>query len=210
MLIKFQDILQTYDFAPKGVIHVGAHWGEEAKDYFDFGVKKTIWVEADSDHYAHLVNHVKSIGFEENRFIMACLSDCCEKRTFKISNNEGQSSSILELKHHSIAHPEVVFVDEKVVETTTLDILLKDTEDLSDYTFLNADIQGAELLMLKGAKNVLNNFNCIYLEVNKLELYEGCALIEDIDTYLNEFGFTRKETEWCGNFGWGDAVYIKK
>ena len=34
MLIPFKDICEKYKIAPKGVIHVGAHHGEEIQDYY--------------------------------------------------------------------------------------------------------------------------------------------------------------------------------
>lgn len=75
--------------------------------------------------------------------------------------------------------------------------------------FLNIDIQCAELLALKGMTKVINNYDYIYLEVNKEHLYKDCALIDEIDSFLNTFNFTRVETFWT-DYNWGDALYIKK
>lgn len=75
--------------------------------------------------------------------------------------------------------------------------------------FRNIDIQGAELLALKGMTKVINNYDYIYLEVNKEHLYKDCALIDEIDSFLNTFNFTRVETFWT-DYNWGDALYIKK
>jgi hypothetical protein len=75
--------------------------------------------------------------------------------------------------------------------------------------FLNIDLQGAELKALKGMGEVLRQFKWAYLEVNKAELYKGCALVEDIDMYLLGYGFKRVETKWTGA-DWGDALYVKQ
>jgi hypothetical protein len=77
------------------------------------------------------------------------------------------------------------------------------------YDFMNIDIQGAELLMLKGASEILPHIKCIYIEVNNKELYRGCAMINEIDDYLETRNFLRVKTKWYGNTGWGDAIYIK-
>ena len=74
--------------------------------------------------------------------------------------------------------------------------------------FLNIDIQGAELLALKSMGNILNNFDYLYLEVNKEEVYKDCALVEEIDEYLDKYNFKRVELEWTFA-SWGDALYIK-
>jgi hypothetical protein len=73
---------------------------------------------------------------------------------------------------------------------------------------LNIDIQGAELLALKGLGNLLENFNFIYTEVNEKEIYIKCALLSEIDEYVSTFGFERRYLNTLN--GYGNALYIKK
>ena len=61
--------------------------------------------------------------------------------------------------------------------------------DTSIYNFWNFDIQGAELLALKGATKSIKYAKAIYLEVNEKELYKDCALIDDIDIFLSQYNF---------------------
>lgn len=209
MLIPFKQVIENYNIVPNGVIHVGASTGQEAQDYVDNGVKKMIWIEADESLMDKLSAHLSTIS-DTSVVINACVSDVDGNEVFfKIANNEGQSSSILNFEYHKVAHKEVFFVDSVPMTTFTLNTLLKEMEDIKDYNILNADIQGAELLMLKGATEILPNIDCLYLEVNEKELYKGCGLIHEIDDFVKQFGFQRVQTEWCGDFGWGDAVYIK-
>jgi FkbM family methyltransferase len=205
MIIPFSKINEYIKLT--GVVHVGANLGQEAKDYYENGATKTIWIEADSQCMEQLQAEVSK--YPNATCICACVSDSVGEVVFNISNNEGQSSSILDLEYHKVAHPEVHYLSQKTISTTTMNILFKDY-DLEGYNMLNADIQGAELLMLKGATDILDKFDALYLEVNQKELYKGCALIEDIDEFLLEHHFKRVCTEWCGNFGWGDALYVKK
>ena len=89
---------------------------------------------------------------------------------------------------------------------TTADKLLRE----DDVDFLSIDVQGYELEVLKGSKKILNQVNYVISEVNRTEQYKGCALVNELDEYLNGFGFLRMETEWWGGDGdWGDAFYIK-
>jgi hypothetical protein len=76
------------------------------------------------------------------------------------------------------------------------------------YDFINLDIQGAELLALKSFDNLINNFKFIYTEINTNSIYKGCALVNEIDEYLNNYNFKRVETSLT-EFEWGDALYIK-
>jgi hypothetical protein len=80
--------------------------------------------------------------------------------------------------------------------------------DFSNYNMLNMDIQGAELLALKGATNLLKTMDYLYLEVNTAHLYKECALINEIDEFVKKFGFMRVSTKMT-EFEWGDAFYIK-
>ena len=80
---------------------------------------------------------------------------------------------------------------------------------LNFANFLNIDIQGAELLALKGMGDILYNFDYVYTEVNKNYIYKNCAIIEEIDNYLSNYNFKRVETCWT-NYEWGDAFYIKQ
>ena len=79
--------------------------------------------------------------------------------TLNVTNNL-QSSSILELKKHKEYYPNIT-VDKRVnVFTLTLDDLFDECDlKIEKYNFLNIDIQGAELLALKGAGNILKKLN---------------------------------------------------
>ena len=77
------------------------------------------------------------------------------------------------------------------------------------YDFMNVDVQGAELMMLKGATEILPHLQCLYLEVNQKKVYKGSPMVEELDEYLKNWGFNRVETEWFEETGWGDAIYIK-
>ena len=82
-----------------------------------------------------------------------------------------------------------------------------DCIDVSKYNFLNLDIQGAELLALKGFGDLLVGIDYIYTEVNETDIYKDCALIGEIDQYLSDF--ERVETAMT-EFKWGDALYRRK
>jgi hypothetical protein len=66
-----------------------------------------------------------------------------------------------------------------------------------------------ELNVIKSFGNLLNRLDYIYAEVNEEEVYKGCALVTEIDHYVAQFNFERKETCMTSN-KWGDAFYIKK
>lgn len=213
MLIDFRQLFPKYNIKPKGVLHVGANVCEEAPVYNELGIKNVLWIEANKKLFDNKKIPWAIHPYSGQVAINACISDVDgELVKFHISNNGSQSSSILELGTHKIVHPDVYFVEDVEMKTERLDSILNDysKEFNNDLDFLNIDLQGAELKALKGMGDLLNQFKWAYLEVNKAELYKGCALVEEIDMYLLGYGFKRVETMWAGNTNWGDALYIKK
>lgn len=211
MLIDFRNLFPKYNIKPKGVLHVGANIGEERFVYNELGVCRQVWIEANPDIYKKLVENIKDN--KDAEAIQACITDDDQfvEIDFHISNNGSQSSSILDLGTHLIAHPEVNYTNTIKLVPQRLDFFFNNVYDVfnSDLDFLNIDLQGAELKALKSLGIHLAHFKWAYLEVNKEELYKGCALVGEIDEYMLTFGFKRVETKWCGNTGWGDALYIK-
>lgn len=209
MLIKLDTLTRKYHINTKGFIHCGASMLQEFDDYLSCGFDKGIFIDAIPEMY----EYAKDVLINQNTFvpIHACLSDVDGKKvTFNISNNGGESSSIFEFGTHKTHHPEVDFVKTIELTTSRLDTILNERGfDVSKYSFLNIDLQGAELIAMKGMGVLLEKIDYIYTEVNWQELYKGCCTIDQIDQYLNGFGFIRVETQKAGDFGWGDAFYIK-
>lgn len=205
MLIDFRELFPKYNINPNGVLHIGGNIGEEFPVYMELGIKKQIWVEPNPDIFEKLVDNISS---NENAYAFnVCAGDEDKFVILHESNNAGQSSSILDLGTHKIAHPEVDYIRDIKVPMRRMDNYLVEIDGID---FLNIDVQGAELLVLKGMGKLLDGIKWAYLEVNKAPLYVGCALVEEIDEYLATFGFERVETLWAGNTNWGDALYCKK
>jgi FkbM family methyltransferase len=208
MLIKFNDIVERYKRVPKGIIHIGGHTGEEIRDYYSAGVKNVVWVEANPAVFEML--HNNTARYPGNVAYNALISDKDgEQAEFNITNN-GESSSMLKLDRHKQHHPHIHVVGSMNLLTKTFDTLAKEKEiDTSKYDFLNMDIQGAELMALKGMEETLKSIDMVYTEVNSGEVYTGCAKINEIDEFLSARGFERVETRMT-EYEWGDALYIRK
>jgi FkbM family methyltransferase len=210
MLIEFKYLFDKYSVKAKGVLHIGAHIGQEAEAYVANGIERVIWIEANPDLFDKLTDRTLSIP--GTICINACISDTDgEEKVFHVSSNDGQSSSFLELGTHAVVHPDVTYV--KDIRCTTkriMSIFYEQGFEIDEYTFLNIDLQGAELFALRGMGGLLDRVKYAYLEVNKAELYKGCALIDEVSEYMAKFGFVLVETLWAGSTNWGDAFYIKK
>lgn len=203
MLINLNYLIEKYKIIFKGILHVGAHECEEINEYEKYlSRNKILWVEAIENKVLFCKKKYNNILIES-----AVVSDKEEYIKFNVSNN-GQSSSFLELELHKINHPHIWYIDSYYVKTQMLKDIIKKYD--IDYNFINLDIQGAELKALKGMEEYLHKIDYIYTEVNEDYVYKDCALINEIDEYLKQFGFVRKETVFCANYKWGDAFYIKE
>jgi len=207
MLISFDYLFNKYNIQPDGVLHLGANTGQEAEAYHRHGIKQVIWVEALPDLFHRLEQNVKQ--FPGHRSLCACVSDTDGKEVpFFVASNGGQSSSFLKFGTHEQEHPSVHFTRQVNMVTVRVDTLLKEKgiQLEGNGWFLNADLQGAELLALKGMGDLLWKFEHAYIEVNTRELYVGCPFVGEIDAYLRDFGFQGMETKMT-SFGWGDKYY---
>jgi FkbM family methyltransferase len=207
MLISFEEInkiLLSNKININGSFHLGAHECEELQFYNELGLKAedVVWIDAIPSKVTEATN--KGIPNVYNA-VITDKND--EEIIFNISNNV-QSSSVLEFGTHSQEHPWVVYVDKIKQKSITIDTFFeRNNIDASKYNFWNFDIQGAELMALKGATQSIKYAKALYLEVNEKELYKNCGLITEIDTFLSQYNFERVLTHMTPH-GWGDALYI--
>jgi FkbM family methyltransferase len=176
-----------------GVIHIGANAGQEAGLYAKLGLD-VIWIEPIPEVFERLKENISSYRKQQAYRLLMTETDG-EKCAFHVANNGGESSSILELGLHKEAWPHVDFVDTIELEGTSLSRLVDDEEiDLSKYQALILDTQGAELQVLRGAKEKVRSFRYIQAEAADYEAYVGCCKVDDLVAMLGEEGFDLRET----------------
>lgn len=208
MLISYNTILNKYNFTPKGIFHLGAHNAEEAEDYYLSGVENVLWFEGNPELIDSLQNRVKK--YPRNKVYNFIISDVDGQDVSLNITNETMASSILNLTDDlKQQYPQINVVKKLTLKSKTLFSIVNENQIvIQDYDFLNIDIQGAELLAIKGLGDYISNFKFIYTEVNLANLYDGCPLLEDLDLYVGKFGFKRVETFITESL-WGDALYKK-
>ena len=207
MLISSEEIIKLLllnKINISGSFHIGAHECEELPFYNEIGLipKDVIWIDAIPSKVTEAIN--KGIPNVYNAVIT---DKDDEEIIFNVSNNI-QSSSVLEFGTHAQEHSHIIYVDKIKQKSITIDTFFeRNNIDASKYNFWNFDIQGAELMALKGAIQAIKYAEALYLEVNEKELYKNCGLISEIDTFLLQYNFKRVLTNMTQH-GWGDALYI--
>ena len=189
-----------------GVLHIGAHYGEEIKDYINYDIKNLVFFEPLSKSLEILEENLSAYANQSNIQIFPYALGNEEKDVeMYVSDHGGMCSSILKPKIVLEQYPGIKFPSKETVKMIKLD----DAEiDIADYNFMNIDVQGYELEVLKGSKRILKNIDYVYTEINVDEVYEDAPHVDKLDEFLSTYGFSRVETDLSGTT-WGDAFYIK-
>ncbi len=209
MKLDLKNLCLQNSVSPRGIIHVGAYDGKDIKLYQTLGISKILFIEANPTVFERLKANIATASVDVQAVNYAISNQNGKVKLYV--NSMGQSSSIFPLKHYRDIYPNIQETHQLTVESKTLDTLLQELElSPTDFNILNLDIQGAELLALEGATNLLKYIDVVYTKVNYEELYEGCALAEKIDEFLAQTGFGRVAVAKPFHPSWGDAFYVRK
>lgn len=177
----------------KGVLHLGAHKGQEADIYQWFG-KKVIWIEAIPKIFDQLKDNLYFYKNQEAYCLLLGDTDNL-KKSFFISNNDSASSSLFKLSKNTLegkyfSDTKLKIQDEITLEMSKLDSFVKKNNiNISEYNHWIVDLQGAELLALKGAENSLKFCDSILIEVSKVDVYENAVLWPELKDWLMKRNF---------------------
>jgi FkbM family methyltransferase len=203
MLLDLKSLIQKYDLNITGVIHIGAHYGQEHEIYLNNKIERIMYFEPLKKNFEVLK---KNYPNHKEMYNIALGNFNGEIEMYVESANSGMSSSILLPKKHLDQYPHIIFNDKEIVEIKRFDDLVLDKDG---YNLIMIDVQGYELEVFKGSAEFLENVDYIISEINRDEVYENCAKIQDLLSFLSPYGFELVEQNWAGDT-WGDGFFIKK
>ena len=199
-------LLEKRGIRPRGVIHVGANIGQEFEAYRHAAVEPVVYVEPIPEMLAALR---KTVGDTPGHLVVDAV--CAEadglEVTFNVASNAGGSSSLLQLGRHAELYPNIRYVRTLRLTTVTLDSLLARHAPGQSFGLLVADVQGAELRVLKGASGVLGQVGAVFLEVSKLPFYEGGCTYDELVAFLGGYGFKPYHSRF-NDRDWGNALFL--
>ncbi|CAO3418463.1 FkbM family methyltransferase [Azospirillum doebereinerae] len=207
-MFRYVDVFPRHGVIPRGVIHIGAHEGEEYDGYVRAGCPRVLFIEADPNTFARLAP--RFTGNPDVLCINRAVSDRSGRMPFSRMTGS-QSSSLLPPKEHLSFYPGITVSETIEVDVAPLPAILGERGiDVGDYNVLILDTQGAERMILAGCGALLPRFDAVIAEVNYAELYQGCGRIMDIDDLLFPHGFERVEEISPFHHSWGDALYVRR
>ncbi len=199
------------------IVHVGAHWAEDAALYESYGARTVLWIEADPDTFARLQEVLaerQGTGTDHRAECALVSATGGEELTFHRFKGDGSSSSIHKSTDTLRARfPEAGESGEvlEMVTRTLPEILARHGIDVGTYAkpMLVVDVQGHELEVLKGIGAGLDAFSLCKCEVSRVPMYEGGAMFPDIDAVMRGAGFRLASHAYARVPRHGDVLYMK-
>ncbi|MBU0545040.1 MAG: FkbM family methyltransferase [Proteobacteria bacterium] len=196
-----------------GIIDAGASNGRISKKLLKIFPEASVYAFEPNPLYEKTLNQ---FAWEDKRFFpyYFALSDHKGFEDFCITVSPGNTSLFKPGKRLKEIDPDGASLKStKKVEVMPVDEWLKENGNHS-IQLIKLDIQGAELLALRGAENVLkNSVLAVYTEILFNPLYEGGALYSDIDLCLRNYGFVlydifKPKYNSNGLLMWGNAIFL--
>lgn len=214
--------LFRYGAGPKVILDIGACEGEDSVRYARLYPSARIFAFEplpDNQRLARL--NFSRYGAANVELIPVALSESAGEATFHVSsgrppilhsgeqwNYGNKSSSLLPPAQPTPMHGWIEFKETITVRTDTLDRFCA-SRGLRHIDFIQMDVQGAEQMVLAGARLMLPHITAIWLEVSTREHYRGQALAHEIQGFLRRHGFVLAHRVYLGDAsGEGDHLYL--
>jgi FkbM family methyltransferase len=184
------------------IFDIGACEGENSVRYGRQFPNATIYCfEPIPDNLRLTRKHIDEFQVTNVRPFDICLSDRDGKAEFHVSSGHpedkavdwdfgNKSSSLLEPGTKLRAHSWLKFENTLEVRTMRLDAFME-AHRVSLVDFVHMDVQGAELLVLRGAGSGLSQILNIWLEVEAVPLYQGQPLKSDVEQFFASQGYVK-------------------
>jgi len=207
-------------YLPKtGIIHIGAHQGQEVEPYLAYGFKSIILIEANPQWYEFLAQKFGSDSrIRIFNYAICHRSGYVDLHIHTSRSGSTEPASVLPMKRFNEIVKTLHTPETIRVPAITLDELIERHQiERQDFNFLNVDIQGAELLAFEGAPKTLASLDAVITEVNLVELYEGAPLEADLVRFLRRSGFKKVNSVYHELYdehstfpAWGECLFVKE
>jgi FkbM family methyltransferase len=204
-LIYSLENLKNEGFTPSYIIDIGAYHGEWTT------MIKKIFPESN-------VLMIEAQEIKEG--ILKDISQTYSPKVFYeiqlLSSQDEREVSFVEMETGSSVFEESSPYQREYVnkKTITLDTLLKKHPNFESADFLKIDVQGYELEVLKGAKQLLEKVELVLMEVSLIPVNKGCPIMSEVVQFMADYDF--RVLDFCSQirrsdgFLWQtDLLFIK-
>ena len=198
---------------PRGVLQVGASYGQEMAWFLENGIGAGVFIEPLPEPFAHL----SRTCMQRPHFVAVnalCSEESGQKVSFHVASNGGMSSSMLAPANHLTEFDFVRFDQTVELVTNRLDHVINflqlngHEQACAQLDFLYMDTQGAELKVLRGAGALLQRIPYIVTEVTRNRMYDGAPTLTDLMGFLEPLGYTLNNVNFDRHHH-GDALFVR-
>ncbi|MBL4697494.1 MAG: FkbM family methyltransferase [Phycisphaerales bacterium] len=183
--------------------------GNEVQGFLDHGFERILLIEANPTIADQLQKRFAMT--EQVTVVNAAVSDTEGMCRFNIATGDGQSSSILDPTMHKKIYKGIQFKETIEVRASTLDTLVRESGfDPAQFNMIVLDIQGAEIMALRGATKQLKHIDAVLSEFSNVELYKDSGTGTDLRALLEGHGLhiAAEEVNWHPT--WGDFFFVRR
>lgn len=175
------------------ILFIGANNMSEIDLYVN-KYKNGLFIEAIPSVFEELKNNLQAANLKYNtnyKAINCLVCDEVDKEyIFHIFSNNGASSSIYTPNDSVWQWPHVREINTLKLTSTTIQNVLKEHNWENKKYDVILDVQGAELVVLKGfGEENFKNIQKITTEISTEQFYNGGVLFEDLNNFITSYGF---------------------
>ena len=198
---------------PRGVLQVGASYGQEMQWFVENGIQAGVFIEPLPEPFAALSKTCMQLP----NFVAVnalCAEETGQRVSFHVASNGGMSSSMLKPKNHLQEFDFVSFDQTVELVSNRLDHVINFLHQhghgatCQALDLLYMDTQGAELKVLRGAGKVLDGINVVLTEVTRNQMYDGAPALNELMAFLEPHGFTLNNINFDKHHH-GDALFVR-
>jgi FkbM family methyltransferase len=173
--------LRRNGFAPGCVIDVGAARGHFTRQCAAvFPDASRLLFEPLRENEAELKALAEELG--RARVVIAAAGERPGRRVLNVHDDLGGSSFLLEMEESEVNGIP------REVPVTTIDAEIA-ANPMSGPFLIKADVQGAELIVLDGARTTLEQTEAVLLETTLFNTFEGGPILHEVVAYMADRGF---------------------
>jgi FkbM family methyltransferase len=200
----FTHIKQKYNFNPTTVVDIGVAT-DTPELYQHFPNARYLFVEPLVEFEPSLQHLCQQYN---GTYMLAAAGATDGELTIQVSPDLGGTSKF------ELVNAEIFDMKSRTVPQFRLDTMWK-TLELSGPALLKVDVQGAELDVLRGAEETLDNFEVIVLEVGMIETYVGQPIFHEYIAFMAERDYVVYDIIHVGYGDTGllcqiDLVFVKR
>lgn len=176
------ELLKNYGFVPDVVLDVGANTGDWSLLVSTIFDRSTFLLIEGNMHFN---NTLAQTGFP---YEIALVGDEEKEVTFFTSKNDYHHTGSSIFREDNLFYNEE-HVQKEVVEMRTIDSIVNQKGFLGRVNFMKIDVQGAEILALKGASETLKTVDFVMIEVPILQYNKGSPSLFELHTMFEVLGY---------------------